>query len=285
MKFKIFKKILKEIAHSIILFVVVLFIAFVLFRWRLNINAFPEFDSGFVLYDFFNWLKNLVLTLDFGHALEGAPVIDLLLPAAIITLLLAVSSLFIGLILSLLIGWYWSKNSKNSLIDTIVRLLNLLSTTPLFLAAFLIALSIGSFTINIYLVPIIVLTIFDGFLAEMINFIKIRIDEISSEQFISALDLRGGNTKRHILKHIFQDLISVVSSKFLGLIGGAIVVEYIFRLRGLGTEAWDAIQGSDKDYTLFMGILVFIILFVIVFNFIVSLIKYVYKNNFKIMAE
>lgn len=286
-------KILHRLLYSIILFVGILFVAFLLFNYSDNKNSFHGYNTGFILLDFISWISSLITSMNLGYTQNGQPVFEKIFIPGINTLILTFSALAIGFIMSVVIGWYWSNNSKNKWVDTFVRVINVFSSIPLFLAAFVIAYLVHyviidiyadsislSHTIIYYTTPILVLTFFDGFLAEMITFIKIRFDEIRSEQFITALDLRGGNISKHIIKHIFNDLLSVINSKFLTLIGGAIVVEIIFGWRGIGLQGFDAV--ITRDYSLFMGVLIFTSISIIIFKQIVFILTIIFDKSYKL---
>lgn len=280
-----------KLSYSLMLFITITFLAFISFRLSVNNKMIIHLGNGFIFSDFLSWIIKVFSSMDLGTTLSGKPVFGSLLKSFGKTLMLTVSSLIISFSISLILGWYWSNYGKNFAVQTFSRIINLISSIPLFLAAFIIVLLSPYMVIDItsdtvstidiliyYLVPIFTLSIFDGFITEMTNFIKIRFDEISSEQFITALEIRGGNIKKHIMKHIIYDLLTIVNSKFVTLIGGAIIIEIIFGWKGIGLQGYNAVY--YRDYSLFMGVIIFTTIAIMIFNLTTYIVNHLIKNKY-----
>jgi peptide/nickel transport system permease protein len=74
----------------------------------------------------------------------------------------------------------------------------------------------------------------------------------------------------HAFKNTLIPLVTVVGVNVSGLVGGAVVTEYIFGLPGIGRLLVDSILG--RDLPLMMGIVIFITVAVVLCNLIVDLI-------------
>ena len=74
---------------------------------------------------------------------------------------------------------------------------------------------------------------------------------------------------RHVLKNAFIPVITMIGLHFPVMIGGAVVVEYIFTLPGLGSMMVQAIE--NRDYPLISGINMAMAIFVLLINLIVDI--------------
>jgi peptide/nickel transport system permease protein len=73
----------------------------------------------------------------------------------------------------------------------------------------------------------------------------------------------------HVLRPSSLPLVTLVGINVGGLIGGAVLIEVIFSLPGLGRLAVDAIY--NQDYILVQGFVVFITVSYVLINFAVDL--------------
>jgi peptide/nickel transport system permease protein len=73
---------------------------------------------------------------------------------------------------------------------------------------------------------------------------------------------------RHVLKNTLIPLVTMVGLQLPVLIGGAVVVERIFALPGLGRSMVDAV--SKRDYPIISGINLFLAAFVLVINIVID---------------
>ena len=94
-----------------------------------------------------------------------------------------------------------------------------------------------------------------------------------SMDYVRTLRARGLSLKRvvykHILKNVGGPILSILGVQFVGMLGGAILVEQIFAIPGLGPYAVSATALSDIPAI--MGLVVVTALIVIVMNLIVEL--------------
>jgi len=74
---------------------------------------------------------------------------------------------------------------------------------------------------------------------------------------------------RHVLRAALVPIITVIGISFGGLFSGAIVVESIFRIPGMGQLVWGAV--FQRDYPIIQGVLVFIALAYVIINLLVDL--------------
>ena len=74
---------------------------------------------------------------------------------------------------------------------------------------------------------------------------------------------------RHALKNASAPGLTTVALQFIGLLGGAVVIERVFALPGLGTLIIDAALKSDIP--VIMGTVLFSVVVVVVVNVVVDL--------------
>jgi peptide/nickel transport system permease protein len=103
--------------------------------------------------------------------------------------------------------------------------------------------------------------------------IRSSLIETMHEDFIRTARSKGLSERRVILKHGVRVAITPVVTLFgidLGyLLSGAIIVEYVFNLPGVGKLAIDSLTTNDFPAT--MGVTVMAALFIVVANLVVDL--------------
>jgi peptide/nickel transport system permease protein len=93
------------------------------------------------------------------------------------------------------------------------------------------------------------------------------------EDFIAMARAKGMSPRRVLYGHAFKpstfSIITVIGLNFGRLIGGAVILEVIFGLNGLGGYTYAAIQG--QDYVPVQGAIVVIACVYVLVNFLVDL--------------
>ncbi|WP_334171234.1 ABC transporter permease [Sinomonas sp.] len=100
------------------------------------------------------------------------------------------------------------------------------------------------------------------------------IDALRND-YVRTLRARGLPGRRVVLKHVLRNAagpaLAVLGVYFVGLLGGAVIVEQVFAIPGLGQVAVQAT--TQGDIPLVMGMLIAIGIIVIVFNLLVDLLQ------------
>ena len=99
--------------------------------------------------------------------------------------------------------------------------------------------------------------------------------DVLEADFIRTLRSRGLSDRsilfRHALKNAAPPALTVLSLQFIGLLGGAIVIEKVFALPGLGTLAVHAtLQG---DIPVILGVVAVTVVIVVVVNLTIDLVN------------
>lgn len=103
------------------------------------------------------------------------------------------------------------------------------------------------------------------------------LEEIGKE-YLDAIRMKGvtdGVVLKHALKNAFIPVITVIGMQFGYLLGGAIVIETVFTIPGMGRLLLSAIE--NRDYIMIQGIVVSLVGFFILVNMLVD-VAYFYLN-------
>ena len=80
---------------------------------------------------------------------------------------------------------------------------------------------------------------------------------------------RGGVLWRHVVPNALVPILTILGLQFTFLIAGAVLIENVFNLPGLGRLAYQAL--SQRDVTVMQDVVLFFASLVIVVNFLVDL--------------
>jgi peptide/nickel transport system permease protein len=105
-----------------------------------------------------------------------------------------------------------------------------------------------------YVLPVVCLS-YAG-LAGLSRYARVGILEIARQDYIRTARAKGLPERTVILKHVFRNgllpLVTLFAGLLPGLIGGSIIVEYIFSIHGVGSLSIMAL--TSRDYTLMMAL-------------------------------
>lgn len=87
-------------------------------------------------------------------------------------------------------------------------------------------------------------------------------------------------TFKHILKNAILPVITIAGPMIAFLLTGSFVIENVFAIPGIGREFVNAI--SNRDYTIIMGMTIFIGAMIIVCNLLVDIISAVVDPRIKL---
>jgi peptide/nickel transport system permease protein len=228
---------------------------------------------------------------DMGYSVrKGLPVLPLILSRFPLTLELAFLSMAIALVLGVPIGVYAAVH-RDTFVDVISRLIALVGLTiPHFWLGMLIILVlslvfnfmpnagnyVGFFTNPIenlkqMIFPALALSM--AATADVIRIVRSSVLESLAEDYVRTARSKGLNERLVILRHCLRNalipIITIVGLETGYLIGGAVIIEHVFALPGLGRLLLDGI--SERDYAVVQGTVLFIALNFVVVNLITDL--------------
>lgn len=243
-------------------------------------------DRNIVLR-YFDWLWDLV-RFDLGNSYYGnRTVIDQLQTRLPVTLELAGLAMFFSILLGIPSGII-SALRPNSLADFIVRPLSIIGLAlPNFWIGLLVLLlpsywwnyappQYQSFwddpLTNLQLMIPVSLILGIAVAAATSRLMRGTMLEVIKEDYVRtarAKGLREGNVViRHALRNALLPVITLISLQFAALLGGAIILENIFAIPGMGTMVNRAIY--ERDYAIVQGVVVVSVLIYVGVNLIVD---------------
>jgi peptide/nickel transport system permease protein len=124
-----------------------------------------------------------------------------------------------------------------------------------------------------YLVlPIIVLAL--PTLAVFVRFVRSSMLEVIRQDYLTTARAKGLSesavTYRHALKNALIPIVTVTGTQLARLLGGAVIVEYIFAWPGLGALAYESIL--RRDYPVVLALTLLTGAFILVINLVVDVV-------------
>lgn len=226
-----------------------------------------EFMTGFV-------------TGDFGMSFFRGPIAPIVSDALGATLLLALTSLAVSLLISIPLGIYAARN-RGSFGDQVVRILSLagLSFPNFWLGIMLILI----FSVTLGWLPasglqglesLIMPAVTIGVILTSTNLRIVRttmLDTLSA-QFIMVARAKGLSERSVIYKHALRNssiaLVTYLGLQFGSLMGGLVVVELVFNWPGMGTLAIQSI--AQRDYPILQTVISILALMIVAVNLVVD---------------
>ena len=98
--------------------------------------------------------------------------------------------------------------------------------------------------------------------------------EVMSEDYVKTAKAKGLSAReivwRHQIRNAIIPMIPTMGMEIVGILMGSFVVENIFSIPGIGAYFVTSVQ--SLDYSMTLGLTVFLGIFVVVANFLVDLI-------------
>ncbi|MEN2740872.1 ABC transporter permease [Microbacterium sp. X-17] len=121
--------------------------------------------------------------------------------------------------------------------------------------------------------PIVALSI--GAIAAIVQQVRGSVIDAQRQDWVRTLRSRGLSENRIVYKHVLRNAggpaLAVLAVQFIGLLGGAVIVEQIFAIPGLGQISVSAT--AQGDMPLVMGLVVAVGALVVIVNLLIDLIQ------------
>ena len=230
---------------------------------------------------YMRWLGSAV-SGDLGTSYSsGGPVLTTLASRFPATLQLAVASLMLGLAIAVPLGVV-AAVSRGRWPDHLSRVISLVGTsTPSFVVGYLLILC---FAVSLRLLPVagsggwkfILLPVMTLGLAEaaaLTRLTRASMLEVLGEDYVRTARAKGVPALLVVLRHALLNALNAMATlagvRFGRLLGGAVIVEYVFARVGIGTTVLDAIH--DRDYPMIQGFILFMGTVFVTVNLLVDL--------------
>lgn len=256
---------------------------------RAALEAYYGLDQP-LFVQFFSWLGN-IFTGNLGFSSRAqTSVLDLTAAALPVTLELALFSIVLALAIGIPLGML-SASKPDSVRDGFGQVVGLagLSVPAFLLGTALLAVLASPFGFNPngqgfvtlfqdpllnlqqMLLPSIVLGF--GIAAPIMRTTRTAVLEIRSNDFIRTARAKGVPPRRlqirHVLRNALVPIVTMTGLQFGYLLGGAVVVEQIFSLPGIGRQVLLGIQ--QKEYALVQSTVLVIALAFVIVNLLTDL--------------
>lgn len=214
---------------------------------------------------------------------ERAKVLDLIVEAAPKTLQLAVLAMAFGLLIAVPIGIGAGTNPGRWPDKLALYTSSMFVSLPNFWVGIVLALVIS---VNLKLLPAVgykgfEYTILPAFVLAIelapfiIRSLSVSVASVMSENFIDIARVRGLSTKQIIFKHAVKNasvpVLNMLGVQFSMLLGGVLVVEFIFNYPGVGLLTINAVM--QRDFPLIQGIAIVTAAAFVLINIAVDLIS------------
>jgi ABC-type dipeptide/oligopeptide/nickel transport system permease component len=236
------------------------------------------------LLDYAGWMKNLLINLNLGYTKEGDDVFIKVLFHFKNSFIIILIAIMTSVILSFFIRFLFHNLERKILLRKLANFIfDLVSAIPVVFISYLIfrAFQIfaypGPFSLEVYpfwfycLIPGLIMGIGDGFLSEFSRLVSSEISSIKQESYVKFAVAKGANLWRHIKYDFFIHAFRLLSTRFVILLSGTVIVEFIFGVPGIGKLVFDATESRDTN--LILGVVVLATFLVCFFNFTSRLIR------------
>ena len=283
---------------SVLIFAVMKMIPGDVISGILGVDATPELRAQLeeiyglnrpYVVQYLDWIGG-VLHGDFGESIRTAePILPQILTrfqvTAELTILAAIISWFIAIPLGIL-----AAVKRNSLADRFVRVFALLVVSvPNFALSILLilflSLAFGYFSplgyvsffedplrnLQIMILPASILGV--SIAGSVMRMTRSSVLEVLRQDFVKTVRAKGASERVAIFKHVLRNalihIITLVGMQIGTLLGGAVIVEQIFSLPGLGQMTLTGI--NQRDYPVVQGCVLFIAFVYVLVNLITDL--------------
>ena len=242
-----------------------------------------------LMIQYFRWAGN-ALQGDLGRSIvSGSKVLDSILERLPVTLFLALSSIFLSIVVALPVGIIAGIKPKTSLDIAATTLAMAGIAVPNFLLGILLIYFFGlqldwlpimgyvSLSENVWeaiqhiFLPAVALGA--ALTATNTRFIRSSMLEVMNKEYITTARSKGltesATIRVHALKNALSPVMTVLGLQLGRVFGGAMIVETVFAIPGLGRLVVNAV--FERDFPMVQGVVLFMALGVLIVNLIVDM--------------
>jgi peptide/nickel transport system permease protein len=247
--------------------------------------------GGSLPSQYLHWLGG-VARFDLGTSVTGnQPVTKLLGPALVNSSILMFSAALIATPLAIAIGT-WSALRKDTAVDHATGIVTLvLASLPEFVVGILLVVVFATGFLHVLpavfvLIPgeqiwthpsqlvLPTLTLVLAVSPYIIRIMRATMLEVLDSQYVQQARLKGLPERTVILRHALPNAIGpvaqVVALQLAWLVGGVVVVEFLFRFPGMGFQLIDAV--TNRDLPVVQALVLAIALFYVVVNLLADVV-------------
>lgn len=237
---------------------------------------------------YWDWLTS-ALTGDLGRSWFNGQLVSVSLGGRLsVSLSLVIGATIISAVLAIVLGVLAAR--RGGWVDALVQFISVIGfAIPGFLIALYLVLI---FAINLHLfkatgyipitqsfggwlasvtLPIVALSI--GAIAAVAQQVRGSVTDAMSRDYVRTLRARGLSAGSVVYKHVLRNAggpaLAVLAVQFIGLLGGAVIVEQVFALPGMGQLTVSAT--TQGDIPVVMGVVIAFAVIVLIVNLVIDL--------------
>ncbi|MGE5682723.1 MAG: ABC transporter permease subunit [Bacillota bacterium] len=272
---RLLKNIVKEILYAGIIFLGATLLVYLLVSFTMH----SELQINKTKVSYLSWLVSIITGNSLGYS-GNWEIRDLLKDSFRLTMSLSLGAILSSTIISAVLGFLWAYYNNSKIVRFIANTFSISSALPVFLIAiFIRPFWVANFQIldwntdvslfrqaGYYLIPVFILSFGDGTMGEMIKFIKDSVQNISTENYVKVAIARNVSPFYHIGRSAVLPITSIIFSKFPFILGGAMLIEFIYFGRGVSVLAFEAINESPRNVDMFLAICMYFVIIVTISN-------------------
>lgn len=236
-----------------------------------------------IIVQYGQYIVNIVTKGDFGYSYRnGKPITEDLIQRWPITLKTALLSLLVAAVIGIPLG-ILSGLKRGTVLDSVVRTFGILGTSiPNFWLALMLIVIFslnfrilpvsGSYGPKYWVLPIGTLGVINA--ASIMRYTRSAVLDNVQQDFVRTARAKGQKEAKIIMHHIMGNamipIVTCIGIFLVSNMAGAIVIEQIFSLPGLGTLMINAV--TQRDYPVLRGCILLIAVSTCVINLLVDLI-------------
>lgn len=238
---------------------------------------------------YFDWITH-VLVGDFGVSyVTGAPISPVIANSIQVTLILVIASMLVALLIAVPLGTLAAVNHSNPVGALISAISQIGVAIPNFLAGILLVMifslglkwfpssgwmapaeGFGGFLQRLVL-PVLALALVQA--AILTRYVRSAVLDVMGEDYLRTARAKGMTRSRALITHGLCNaaipVITVAGVQLATLLIGAVVIEYVFVIPGMGSELVRAV--SNRDLLAVQGIVLVLVVMVLALNTIIDI--------------
>lgn len=236
---------------------------------------------------------------DLGESIvkKGRLVVDVIGQSAPITMRLGLVAATFSMVAGISLGLVAALTKKKWVNNIIMVIVTLGISVPGFLLALFMMIVFGvnlgwlpvvSYTLNSpasYVMPVIALSFYP--IAMISRLIRSSMLEVQRQDYMILARAKGLTpvqaTLKHGLKNAIMPVVTYAGPMIAYLLTGSFVVESLFTIPGIGSEFVSSV--TNRDYTLIMGLTIFLGALVILINILVDIISVIIDPRIRFDGE
>lgn len=240
------------------------------------------------LVRYFDWVGGM-LTGDFGTSyVTGSSITPVIVGSVQVTGILVVAAIILAIVIAVPLGTFAALEQRNWIGVTISALSQFGIAVPNFLAAVILvivfSLTLGWFPSQGWMAPVEGL---GGFLLRLVlpvvslalvqaailtRYVRSAVLDVMREDYIRTARAKGLTQTKALFVHGLRNaaipVITVAGVQLATLLVGAVIIEQIFVIPGIGSELVRAV--ANRDLVTVQGIVMVLVLLVLIINLIVD---------------